>query len=161
VRQEALQEYYWIQERVVQYESRRFQVKSWSITASGVGFATAVLESAPSLLLISAAGALVFWYIEASLRAAQNLVAGRGRSLEVALQTNAFETPSPAFFRHKAENDGWFARLLRIARGTAYVSVMLPHALIVFVASLLFLDAAGLLGLGIWRAVFVLSGEGP
>lgn len=154
LREEATEEYYWVQERVMQYEARRFQVKQWSITASGVGFATAILEAAPGLLLVSALGALVFWYIEAGLRSSQNFVALRGALLEAQLRADALDG-SPGFYLHYS-NHPLSRRLKRILRAAVYVSVMLPHVLIAAAGLLLFLDAAGS-DHGVWTQIVSLG----
>lgn len=152
-RAEALQEYYWIQDRNEQYEGRRYEVKSWSITSSGVAFATAIMQKAPSLLLIAAVGAFVFWFIEASLRWSQHINADRGRIIEQHLREGAEMHPAPAFYRHRGEGQTKpFKRLPGIFRSLPYVSVVLPHALIVIAGLLLYFDAKGV-GFGLWRAV--------
>lgn len=147
-REEALHEYYWIQDRLVQYEARRYQVKSWSITASGVAFATAILERAPGLLLIAAGGALIFWYIEASLRLRQSVGAERARKLEKTLQGKGPRFTGPAFFQHRQQNtDGVLKAFFRAA---LFPTVYLPHALIALFGIYLFIDSQRLAWTKIW-----------
>ncbi|MEJ0022418.1 MAG: hypothetical protein WDN76_02515 [Alphaproteobacteria bacterium] len=113
-RADALQEYYWIQDRNEQYEGRRYEVKSWSITSSGVAFATAIMQKAPSLLLIAAVGAFVFWFIEASLRWSQHINADRGRIIEQHLREGCRNAPGagvlPASRRRPDQAVQTFAR---------------------------------------------------
>lgn len=149
LRGEAVRKYYWLLDRVEKYEDRKFQVKSWSITACGVAFATALMNALPGLLLVAVVGSVIFWYIDSSLRASQDRTAQRVREIDKLLRDNPSDLEPAALYTGRKGN--WAKQALQTLGSAFYLHTALPHAAIVFAGLYLYSDAIGFAPTSIWQ----------
>lgn len=59
------QEYLQLQRSIEDFDAKALTIKAWSVTLSAAGIVTAYVETAPMILLIASASALIFWIVEA------------------------------------------------------------------------------------------------
>jgi hypothetical protein len=138
-REEALKEYYFTQELVDRYDERSLQIKSWSITASGVAIGFSFTADRPALFLLGSAGSLIFWYLEALWKSIQFVHIKRSHEIEKMLNgvDLAYEGPSISEnFSNEFRSRGPRKNAFKIMR---YRNVWIPHLLIVLFGLLLFL----------------------
>lgn len=58
------QEYFHLQKTVEDFDPRGLTIKGWSVTVSLAGFAAALTQKQPALLLVASLSAVLFWIIE-------------------------------------------------------------------------------------------------
>lgn len=138
-REEALKEYYFIQELVDRYDERSLQIKSWSITASGVAIGFGFTADRPALFLLGSVGSLVFWYLEALWKSIQSVHIVKSHEIEKMLNESdlAYRGPSisenfASKFRTRTPRKNAF-KIMR------YRNVWIPHLFIILFGLLLFL----------------------
>lgn len=105
-RAEALQEYYTVNDMIDRFDQRAIAIKSWSVTITGALFATSVVQEVPSLFLLPAGCALLFWYIEGLWKDFQRPLIGREKSLQRVLNGGMLdrcECVPPRHFDFSAE----------------------------------------------------------
>jgi hypothetical protein len=150
-REEALREYFFTQERIDAFDGRTLLVKSWSVTASGAGFAFAISQKNSSVLLLTALTALVFWYIEAQWKSLQHILIEHSQKIERCLQEGTDKYVGPSMsqsFSDSFESSGRWRRMFVAFKIT---NTAMPHILIVVAGAVAFLDAQGAISLGLWR----------
>jgi hypothetical protein len=102
-RAEALREYFFIQERIDNFDGRTLLVKSWGVTTSGAGFAYAITQQNRSVILLTAISALVFWYIEALWKSYQYILIDLSGKIETFLQGNDSSYVAPTMTQHYSQ----------------------------------------------------------
>lgn len=138
-REEALKEYYFVQEMVDRYDERSLQIKSWSITASGVAIGFGFTADRPALFILGSAGSLIFWYLEALWKSIQFVHIKRSHEIEKMLNGTdlAYNGPGTSEnFANEFRSRGPRKNAFKIMR---YRNVWIPHLLIVLFGLVLFL----------------------
>jgi hypothetical protein len=137
-REEALREYYFLEDLIDRYDERSLKIKSWSITASGVALGFGLMENRPGLFLLAALGSLVFWYLEALWKVSQSVCILRAAELEksLALPESSYDGPKiaetfRASFKAKIRKD-------KVTQIMWYPNVWMPHFLILAFGLILF-----------------------
>lgn len=142
-REEALREYYHIQDLVDRFDERSLKIKSWSVTSCGVALGFGVTEHQPFLFLVAAVGSLVFWYLEVLWKVMQGMMIERSNQLEALLLQSSVTYDGPMIgqtFINGFRGGGYWRRFRKTAK---YPNVRVPHILIfalgmvLFVASML------------------------
>ena len=137
-REEALQEYYFVEQMIDNFDARALQIKSWSVTTSGVALGVGFLESQPTIFLLAAASSLAFWYTEATWKSFQHIFADRASQLEEILSKETVDYSGPQIGRHFSRSLTWKARLQRFPQVFFYDNTFLPHAIVVVVGVALY-----------------------
>jgi hypothetical protein len=142
-REEALREYYFVQDLIDRFDERSLKIKSWSVTSCGVALGFGVAENQPLLFGVAAFGSLVFWYLEALWKALQAIAIERSKELEKLLsqQHIVYDGPkiSQTFIRSFRSRD----HAQKFRKTLFFPNVRVPHFLIfgagvlLFIASLL------------------------
>jgi hypothetical protein len=141
-REEALREYYFIEDLIDKFNERSLTIKSWSITSCGVALGLGASEKQPLLFCLAAFGSIVFWYLEASWKSSQITVADRLQELERLLsqETLAYDGPKINATFGKAFQDEVDAR--RILHIMMRRNIRVPHLFITLLGILAFLISA-------------------
>src|SRR5688500_5936924 len=58
------QEYFQLQKTIEDFDGRALTIKAWSVTFSAAGIGLAYDKGKPTILLVAALSALVFWIVE-------------------------------------------------------------------------------------------------
>lgn len=151
-RKEALQEYYFAQQIIDNFDARSLQIKSWSVTTSGVAIGVAFIESTPDLLVLGTLSALLFWYIDAMWKSFQRIAIERSAQIEQYLTQGIGSYDGPGWASHFELSFSFRKKLTRFSSVFVYTNTALPHLLIVLAGIVTFLDARGLLTVGLWNA---------
>lgn len=142
-REEALREYYHLQDIVDRFDERSLKIKSWSVTSCGVALGFGVTEHQPLLFCVAALGSLVFWYLETLWKTMQGMIIDRSNNIEAMLAQPSAVYPGPKIghtFTTGFRDGSYWRRFRRTAN---YPNVRMPHILIfaagvlMYVASLL------------------------
>jgi hypothetical protein len=144
-REEALREYYYLQDMIDRFDERSLQVKSWSVTSCGVALGFGVTENEPLLFCVAALGSLVFWYLEVLWKVAQGMAIERSNEVELLLLQPSLTYDGPKIghtFISGFRSNGYWRRFRKTMR---YPNVRVPHILIFAVGGLMFV--ASMLGL--------------
>lgn len=129
------EEYFYLQRTVESFDTRALTIKSWSVTVSMVGIGAAYLQSKPSLLLLSASSALLFWIIETLWKSFQRAFTLRLEEIETLLeQTSIDNIASPRISLSWKEN----LAKVRFWKIFFWPHVCLPHIIILLAGCLLF-----------------------
>jgi hypothetical protein len=141
-REEALREYYFIEDLIDKFNERSLTIKSWSITSCGVALGLGASEKQPLLFCLAAFGSIVFWYLEASWKFSQITVAGRLQELERLLseETLTYDGPKINATFGRAFQDEVDARL--IFHIMMRRNIRVPHLFITLLGILAFLISA-------------------
>lgn len=81
-RQLLRDEYLFLQQTYEDFDKRALTIKNWAVTVCFVGIGLGFQYKTPALWLLSAAGALLFWLVEARWKTAQYAHALRIRLIE-------------------------------------------------------------------------------
>ena len=143
-REEALREYYHMQDLIDRFDERSLKIKSWSVTSCGVALGFGVTENQPLLFCVAALGSLVFWYLEVLWKVMQGMIIERSNELETQLSQPSlrYDGPKIGHTFTSGFRDGGYWR--RFRKTTHYPNVRVPHILIFIVGGALFI--ASLLG---------------
>ena len=147
-RKEALKEYFFALQIIDNFDNRALQIKSWSVTASGVAIGAAYVDHQPALFLLASVSAATFWFIEAMWKSFQRIVIERSTVLERFLNSNDGAYKGPEWSAHFHANFRFWRKVLRFPRVFFYTNTYLPHVLIVIVGAILFTDSVGITDLG-------------
>ena len=140
-REEALREYYHMQELIDRFDERSLKIKSWSVTSCGVALGFGVTEHQPLLFAVAALGSLVFWYLEVLWKVMQGMIIERSNDLETLLCQPSLTYDGPKIghtFISGFRGAGYWRRFRKI---TQYPNVRMPHMLIFIVGALLFVGS--------------------
>jgi hypothetical protein len=138
-RDEALKEYYFTQELVDRYDERSLQIKSWSITASGVAIGFGFTADRPALFLLGSIGSLIFWYLEALWKSIQAVHIEKSHELEKILNKPELSYDGPSISGNFAEKFRTRAPRRNAFKIMRYRNVWIPHLFIILFGVLLFL----------------------
>jgi hypothetical protein len=138
-RDEALKEYYFTQELVDRYDERSLQIKSWSITASGVAIGFGFTADRPALFLLGSIGSLVFWYLEALWKSIQAVHIAKSQELEAILNKPELNYTGPGISGFFAEKFRTRVPRRNAAKIMRYRNVWIPHLFIILFGVVLFL----------------------
>jgi hypothetical protein len=131
-------EYLRLQQVIEDFDSKALTIKAWSVTLSAAGIVTAYSQGKATILIVSAASALIFWLVEAMWKSMQQAHYPRVEDIErhfrecgdiPPYQINAFWTRSWDDRRRT-----WIA--LKIL---TWPHVFLPHIVVAIAATVLFL----------------------
>ena len=146
-RDEILREYFLALQIIDNFDNRTLQIKSWSVTASGVAIAAAYIEDQPQLFLLGAVSAAIFWFIEGMWKSFQRIVIERSEHLETLLSAGG-DYAGPAWSAHFRQNFTFWRKLQRFPRVFLYTNTYLPHIFIIIGGGLLYSDAVGITSIG-------------
>jgi uncharacterized membrane protein len=131
LRKQLETEYLHLQKVVEDFDGRALLIKGWSVTFSLAQIAVAFTSESPSLFLVAALTATLFWALETSWKGFQYAYHGRIRDIEAYFSAES-PPPIPAF----QISTRWFetfhaevaGRYFEFAR---WPHVCLPHAVVV------------------------------
>ena len=127
----ALQvEYYHLQKTIEDFDARAITIKAWSVTFGLASLGGAFASKANLVFLLAAAGALLFWLLEAFWKAFQLGYYARVEQIEA-----HFRGGDEVQFPHQVsstwqvwwESESWWV----LGRTALWVHVALPHAFVV------------------------------
>jgi hypothetical protein len=79
-----LAEYLALQKTVEEFDAKALTIKAWSVTLGAAAVVAAYVETKPVVLVVAAASALAFWFIEALWKQHQQAFYPRMRAIEAA-----------------------------------------------------------------------------
>lgn len=125
--EELLREYYFIQERISQFDERQLNIKSWGTTASSALIGLAITQSKADLFLVGAAASLLFWFIDAQWKTFQITAIDHSRQLEILLHSKSKQYIGPTISEHyRLSLRGW-AYPRRVLTSMYIDNVCLPY----------------------------------
>ena len=141
------QEYLFLQNTIEQFDARALTIKAWSVTFSAAGLGLAYEQDNPSLLLVAAGSAIIFWLIDAVWKFHQRAFFPRVIAIE-----EWFRNASPDVTPFQIST-GWKTEFAETAADRTYTrsgsrwkryavpffpGVMLPHVVVASVGLLLY-----------------------
>jgi len=130
------QEYFHLQEAVEKFDEKELVIKGWSVTLSMGGIGVAFLRGASELCLLSAAAALLFWYVDALWKCFQQAFYFRIRTIEDYMHGDLKE---PFVFPAIYHSWGYGWRKTSMNRVFFWSHVALPHVAVVIFGILLWI----------------------
>jgi len=129
-RDEALKEYYFLEDLIDRYDEKSLKIKSWSVTSSAVALGVGFTEDKPVLFALAVTGCVIFWYLDGLWVTYQSFYASRAAVLEDALNSRALTYPGPGIV--SAFRMGLRAKLQikKIPEMIFSRRVWLPHSII-------------------------------
>lgn len=155
-RDEALREYYAVQSAVDAFDSRSFQIKSWSVTVSTAAVGAALTPTGgPDLYLAAVIASIAFWLVDGLWKSFQVIWLKRGNALEELItqgDLSLYTGPQiHVFFRkHFKRWNSW----LRLIPCMLKANVWMPHLPFAIAAGTLYWKSREFAGLDWLRAYF-------
>lgn len=133
-------EYFHIQKALDSFDSKSLMIKAWSVSLSMAGIGVAYMETAPVLLLLSGASALLFWVIEGLWKTFQYAYYARIFEIEGYLsgERQKIKAPQIGVSWSRSFREGGARRLWKVL---TWPHVALPHVAVGFGGVLLYLWA--------------------
>lgn len=130
-----VQEYLQLQKTVEDFDSRALTIKAWSVTFSAAGLGLAYQQGNPTLLLVAAGSALVFWVVEAVWKSHQRAYYPRIAAIEEhfrAISSGGLPPLQILASWRGAYGKGRFAETTAIGRLAVpfFGGVLLPHVIV-------------------------------
>ncbi len=132
------QEYALVQKMYEDFGARALSVKAWSVTFSATGLGLAFTAGERAVLLLAAASAAVFWFVEALMKAHQKAFLPRIREIEAHFRGERKLTAAMQINRSWRTSFDEKGRLRRGVTQAFWPHVALPHVLVVLVGIGLF-----------------------
>lgn len=132
------QEYALVQKLYEDFGARALTVKAWSVTFSATGLGLAYTADERVILLLAAASAAIFWFVEALLKAHQKAFLPRIQAIEAHFRGEEKLTAAMQINRAWRTSFDEKGRLRRGLLRAFWPHVALPHVLIILVGIALF-----------------------
>lgn len=120
------------------FDDKTLTIKTWSVTVSMSGIGVAFLSHAPSLLVLSALSAMMFWIIEAKWKIFQGHYFARISEIESyfeGIQSSIVPFQISASWERQDKNKS----LAKFVKKFFFFNVMLPHAIVFLCGAILFI----------------------
>lgn len=126
-----LEEYKLLQATVEKFDEKSLTIKTWSVTLSMAGIGVGFLESEPSIVLLSAASAFLFWIIEVLWKSFQQAFYSRLKQIEEFMKNPERFPDFSSPYVLKSWSIAW--RRTNYLRIMFWPHVSLPHLFILLV----------------------------